>query len=201
MPGPLPLVPTALVNVLGNLGIQPSEGQHRHTAGGFLAIPHEVLALDPTRERAIDGDEPVGHRSCCNGLVLNYSGIRQQRHGRDRPDAEERQPELQVLAYHVDPQAKRADSGRRCSTGVMIPKGAAKARPHCSGYVAPAQHRPGSRWAVEAGSAQLRWGEGGSLSGSVTWWWRQSPANPSPPWGRFPGNGKFRRNRLFRAAT
>src|SRR5829696_7167776 len=142
MPGPLPLLPTALVYVLGDLRIEPSEGHHRHTARCFLAIPHEVLALDPTRERAIDGDEPVGHRSCCNGLVLNYSGIRQQRHGRDRPDAEERQPELQVLAYHVDPQAKRAGSGRRCSTGVMIPKGAAKARRHCSGYVAPAQHRP-----------------------------------------------------------
>jgi hypothetical protein len=52
--GPLPLVPTALVNVLGDLRIEPSEGQHRHTAGGFLAIPHEVLALDPTRERAIE---------------------------------------------------------------------------------------------------------------------------------------------------
>src|SRR5829696_8639446 len=108
MPGPLPLVPTALVYVLGDLRIEPSEGQHRHTAGGFLAIPREVLALDPTREKAIDRDEPVGHRSGRNGFVLNYSGIRQQRHGRDRPDAEERQPELQVLAHCGPPsQARR----------------------------------------------------------------------------------------------
>src|SRR5215204_7073620 len=100
MPGP--------VYVLGDLRIEPSEGHHRHTARRFLAIPHKVVAFDPTRERAIDGDEPVGHRSGCNGLVLNYSVIRQQRHGRDRPDAEERQPELQVLAHCGPPsQARR----------------------------------------------------------------------------------------------
>ena len=39
------LLPTAFVNVLNNLGIEPSEGHHRHTAVSFLAIPHEVLAL------------------------------------------------------------------------------------------------------------------------------------------------------------
>jgi hypothetical protein len=45
-------VPTALVNVLGDLRIEPSEGQHRHTAGGFLAIPHEVLSIPRAKEQS-----------------------------------------------------------------------------------------------------------------------------------------------------
>ena len=134
-------------------------------------LPNSPCTNPSIREKAIEGDEPVGHRSCRNGLVLNYSGIRQQRHGRDRPHAEERQPERQVLAHCVDPQAKRAGSGRRCSTGVMIPKGAAKARRHCSGYVAPAQHRPtmkvGSRRAEWPGDAAIT-APAAETSGSIT---------------------------------